>query len=115
MGRTELTLLIGSALFVAVIIGWTIHWFYERMRPAGPVASEEATARMRAAEAAQIAAEEQLEALQREARNTQSQLQAELEAAMAGLGNARREAESWHQEADAWRAEVEELRQKHGA
>lgn len=113
MGRTELTLLIGSALFVAVIIGWSIHWFYTRMRTTGPMASDEVVARMREAEAAQLAAEETLQDAQRAARNTESQLHAELDAAMTGLGNARREAESWHQEADAWRTEVEELRGNH--
>ncbi len=114
MGRTELTLIIGSALVVAVIIGWGLRWFYDRMRTTGPMASDEVVARMREAEATCRQAEEALAEAVRTARNTESQLQAELEAAMAGLGGARREAEAWQHEADAWRAEVEELRGKAG-
>ncbi len=113
MGRTELTLLIGSALVIAVILGWTIRWFYDRLRTSGPMASDEVIARMREAEAARRATEEELAEFQRNARNTESQLRAELDAAMAGLGNARRESENWRQEAEAWRAEVEELRGHH--
>jgi len=112
MGRTELTILIGSALFVAVIFGWLLRWFFDRMNTTGSVASDEAMARMREAEAASHQAWEELEALKHSARNTKTQLQAEIEAAMTGLGDARRESESWHQEAEAWRTEVEKLRAK---
>lgn len=110
MGRTELTLIIGSALVVAVILGWGLRWFFDRMNTTGPMAADDVVARMREAEAAQVVAEEHLAGVEQAARNTQSQLQAELDAAMTGLGGARREAESWRAESEAWRTEVEELR-----
>lgn len=110
MGRTELTLIIGSALVVAVIIGWTLRWFFDRMNTSGPMAADDVIARMREAEATQAVAEEQLAEAERHARSMESQMQAEVDAAMSGLGNARREAERWREESEAWRNEVEELR-----
>lgn len=110
MDRTDLTLIIGSALVVAVIVGWTLRWFFDRMNTTGPMASDEVVARMREAEAAQSVAEVHAEEVAGNARRTESQLHAELDAAMTGLGNARREAEQWRTEAEAWRTEVDELR-----
>lgn len=110
MGQTELTLVIGSALVVAVVVGWTLRWIFAKMNTSGPMASAEVTGRMREAEAAQEAAEAQLAEVTENARRMESQLNAELEAAMSGLGNARREAEAWREEAEAWRTETEEIR-----
>ena len=110
MDRTDLTLIIGSALVAAVIIGWTLRWFFDRMNTSGPMASDEVVARMREAEVAKTAAEARADEIEASARNTESQLNAELEAAMTGLGGARRESEQWRTEAEAWRTEVEELR-----
>jgi len=110
MDRTDLTLIIGSALVAALIIGWTVRWFFDRMNTTGPMASDEVVARMREAEAAQAAAESRADEIEVQARRTESQLHAELDAAMTGLGNARREAEQWRTDAEAWRAEVDELR-----
>lgn len=110
MDRTDLTLIIGSALVAAVIIGWTVRWFFDRMNTTGPMASDEVVARMREAEAAQADAERRASEIEAKARQTESQLNAELDAAMTGLGNARREAEQWRTDAAAWRAEVDELR-----
>lgn len=103
MDRTDLTLIVGSALVVAVIIGWSLRWLFDRMNTHGPMASDEVVARMREAEAAQAAAELRANEAETNARSTEAQLQAELEAAMTGLGAARREAEQW-------RTEVDELR-----
>lgn len=110
MDRTELTIIIGSALVVAVIIGWGLRWFFDRMNTTGPMASDEVVARMLNAEAAQAQAEAQLTEVQKNARGAERALTAELEAAMTGLGNARREAEQWRVESEAWRTEVDELR-----
>ncbi|MEE9454744.1 MAG: hypothetical protein V3V13_10230 [Paracoccaceae bacterium] len=110
MGQTDLTLIIGSALMVAFVIGWILRWFFDRMNTTGPMASSVVTARMRAAETAQSALETQLRQTQTDARNVEMRLQAELDAAMDGLGAARREAESWRSETEAWRHEVEEIR-----
>ena len=110
MDRTDLTLIIGSALVVAVIIGWSLRWLFDRMNTHGPMAADEVVARMREAEAAQAVAELRADEAETSARRTEAQLQAELEAAMTGLGAARREAEQWRSEAEAWRTEVDELR-----
>lgn len=110
MGRTELTLIIGSALVVAVIIGWGLRWFFDRLNTSGPMASDEVVARMKDAEANCESAQNTLNDALQAARNTEHRLNAELEAAMTGLGNARRESEAWKGEAEAWRTEVEELR-----
>lgn len=110
MGRIELTLIIGSALVVAVIIGWGLRWFFDKMNTSGPMASDVVVSRMRTAEAAQAEAEKTLEDVKQTARGAERRLEAELEAAMTGLGNARREAESWREEAEAWRTEVDDLR-----
>lgn len=113
MGQTELTLVIGSALVMAVVVGWTLRWIFAKMNTSGPMATSEVTARMREAEKAQEVAEKQLAEVEANARQVESQLNAELEAAMSGLGNARREAEAWREEADAWRTETEEVRHDH--
>lgn len=110
MDRTDLTLIIGSALVVAVIVGWSLRWFFDRMNTTGPMASDEVVARMREAEAAQAAAEAHADEIGTNARRSENQLRAELDAAMTGLGNARRESEQWRKEAEAWRTEVDELR-----
>ena len=110
MDRTDLTLIIGSALVVAVIFGWTLRWFFDRMNTTGPMASDEVVNRMREAEAAQASADSRAVEIEENARQRENQLHAELEAAMTGLGNARRESEQWRIDAEAWRAEVDELR-----
>ncbi|MHA1127647.1 MAG: hypothetical protein ACTSRN_01695 [Alphaproteobacteria bacterium] len=110
MDRTDLTLIIGSALVAAVIIGWTLRWFFDRMNTTGPMAADEVVARMREAEAAQVVAETHANEIETNARNSDKQLHAELDAAMTGLGAARRESEQWRTESEAWRTEVEELR-----
>jgi len=110
MDRTDLTLIIGSALVVAIIIGWTLRWFYDRMNTTGPMASDEVVTRMREAEAAQLVAENRANESEENTRRSENQLRAELDAAMTGLGNARRESEHWRTEAEAWRKEVDELR-----
>ncbi len=103
MGRTELILIIVAAIIIAVIIGWTLRWFFDRLNTSGPMASEEVVARMREAERAHQIAESNLAQTQIAARNMENQLRAEIEAAMDGLGEARREA-------SALRSEVEDLK-----
>lgn len=111
MGRTELTLVIGTALVVAVMVGWMLRWFVSKMNTTGPIADDEAMGRMHEAEAAREAAEEHAADVERQARQEIARLDAELDAAMSGLGNARREAEAWQTEAAAWRTETEEVRE----
>ena len=111
MGRTELTLVIGTALVLAVVVGWVLRWFVAKMNTTGPIASDEAMGRMREAEEARDAAEARLAQVEQEARQESARLNAEIEATMSGLRNARQEAEAWRNEAEAWRHETEEVRE----
>ncbi len=111
MGRTELTLVIGTALVVAVVLGWMLRWFVSKMNTTGPIASDEAMGRMREAEAARDAAEARIGEIEREARAEVARLNAELDATMSGLRTARQEAEDWKTQAEAWRHETEEIRE----
>ncbi len=111
MGRTELTLVIGTALVLAVIVGWMLRWFMAKMNTTGPIASDEAMGRMREAEEARDAAEARIVEIEREARQEVARLNAELDATMSGLRAARQEAEDWKVQAEAWRHETEEVRE----
>ncbi len=111
MGRTELTLVIGTALVIAVIAGWMLRLFVSKMNTTGPIASDEAMGRMREAEEARDAAEAQIGEIEQQARQEVARLTAELDATMSGLRNAREEAASWRNEAEAWRNETEEVRE----
>lgn len=95
MSRTELIILTSIILFVAFILGWVGSWVFNRMRQA--TTADLAELDMMASELAR-AEDERDQAIsylqQREAEltNTLSQTEAELHAAMEGLGEARREA-----------------------
>ena len=91
MGRNELIIGISCVLAIAFILGWLGRWLFDRLNSNSPLASDEAMQRL-------LEAEEQLEVREREFAATEaqyanaySQLEAELEAAMSGLGEARRE------------------------
>jgi chromosome segregation ATPase len=95
MNRTELTLLIAGSILLAVLIGWTLRWFFVRLTNAGshPAGSNELAARLHDAEEARDAAFAERDSAISELRNKLGQTEAELRAAMDGLGDARREAE----------------------
>lgn len=94
MSRTELIILTSIILFVAFILGWVGSWVFNRMRQV--TTADIAELDMMASELAR-AEDERDQAIsylqQREAEltNALSQTEAELHAAMEGLGEARRE------------------------
>lgn len=105
MNRTELTLLITGTLLLAMTLGWAMRWVYQRMTSAGsdPQTSTELAENLHLAEQDRDAAFAERDRAIGEMRNRLDQTEAELRAAMDGLGNARREAEEL-------RSEVERLR-----
>ena len=96
MNRTELIILTAVALFAAFALGWLAAWAFNRMR----TVTTEDIAELDQMASSLHAIEEERDTLQaqfakREAElsNRLGQTEAELSAAMEGLGVARREAE----------------------
>lgn len=94
MNRTELTVLIAAVILAAIAVGWALHWGFVKIRKAslGAGGDNEMASRLLQAEEARDAAFREAEASVNEMRNKLTQTEAELEAAMDGLSNARREA-----------------------
>lgn len=94
MNRTELTLIIAGTILLSVLIGWALHWGFHRIKGTslGSGGDNEMAARLHAAEEARDAAYTEANAAVEDMRRKLAQTEAELEAAMDGLSNARREA-----------------------
>ena len=96
MNRTEFIIVTAIILFVAFLLGWFAHWLIHRFTR---VASDEMSELDRMAQALHEAEETRDQAItylqKREAEmsNKLAQAEAELNAAMDGLGDARKEAE----------------------
>ena len=106
MNRTELTVLVAATFMVAILIGWILRWLYGRIGQAGletSGGSNELASRLHAAEEARDAAYQDRDQTVGDMKKRLVQTEAELKAAMDGLGDARREA-------DAIRRELAELR-----
>ena len=86
--------MIAAVIICAIAIGWGLHWGYTRVRQTslGHGGDNEIASRLLEAEKARDNAFGEAEATVTEMRNKLSQTEAELEAAMDGLSNARREA-----------------------
>ncbi len=96
MDRTDLSLVIAGALLAAVLIGWCLHWVYSlltRAPAAAPLDENSLVAALQEAERSRDEAIDRMESVERDLSNRLTQSQAELSAAMDGLGAARREAE----------------------
>lgn len=96
MNSTELTLAVAGTFLLAILIGWTLRWIFSRLNRSSTTVSagsNELAARLHTAEEARDAAFRERDDAVRELRNKLDQTEAELEAAMDGLGQARREAE----------------------
>lgn len=94
MDRQELTLIITAALFAAIVFGWVLRWIYSLLNPPAPpepIADTEWAEYAKSCETAREAAEARLNEVERDLSNRLTQTQAELSAAMEGLGDARRE------------------------
>ncbi|MDQ7080472.1 MAG: hypothetical protein Q9M41_07365 [Paracoccaceae bacterium] len=96
MGRTELVIITAVILFTAFLLGWLAHWLlqrFNRVETANVAELDHMASALHEAEEARDAALAQLEARESELVHELNQTRAELQAAMDGLGNARREAE----------------------
>lgn len=97
MSRTELILVMSTTLFAAFILGWLLRWAFSRLNRVNSVdvtEIDDLASRLHDAET-------ELE----DTRNRLVQNEHELQAAMDGLGHARREAEELH-------AQIKELQSK---
>lgn len=105
MNRTELTVLVASTFMIAILIGWVLRWLFSRINRSGLGGghSNDLAARLHASEEARDKAYSERDATVKDVQNRLAQTEAELSAAMEGLGNARREA-------DDLRRQIAELR-----
>lgn len=94
MDRDELVVLIALVLFSAFLVGWILRWAYGSMRRVnspnmGDV--DDLANRLHEAELQKDQSQQELNDLEWTLKNKLSQSEAELQAAMEGLGEARRE------------------------
>ncbi len=106
MNRTDLTLIIVSAIVIALVLGWSARWLFDRLNRLPHGAGEDGQDPLAAAEAARDAAEAELSRIQLEYASEYNQLKAELDATMDGLRSARQYAESLQAELDALQGEA---------
>ncbi len=85
MSRTELILVMSTTLFAAFVLGWLLRWAFGRLNQVNSVDVTEIDELASRLHDAEVALEE--------TRNALTQKEAELAAAMDGIGNARRETE----------------------
>jgi hypothetical protein len=97
MARTELVIIIAIAFFLTFLLGWVLRWAYGRVNSVntGSVNDiDDLATRLHLAEEERDEAISRLESREWELTNQISQAEAELSAAMGGLGEARRENEA---------------------
>ena len=95
MNRTELVVIIALAFFLTFLAGWLLRWAYGRLNSVNSVNVSEIddlAHRLHEAEEARDSAMTYLQQREWELTNQLTQTEAELAAAMDGLGAARREA-----------------------
>ena len=102
MNRTDLTLIIVSSIVIALVLGWSARWLFDRLYRVPHGADENGLDPLEAAKEAQGKAEAELKRIQLEYASEYNQVKAELEATMDGLRSAR-------QRADAAEAALESL------
>ncbi len=105
MNRTDLTLIIVSAIVIALVLGWSARWLFDRLNRVPHGADENGIDPIEAAEAARTKAEEELSRIQLEYASEYNQIKAELEATMEGLQSARQRSEALQDELDALKGE----------
>ena len=97
MSRTELTLALTITFLAAVLLGWFLRWGFSRinrMSLTGAGITNDLAARLHAAEEAQAEAIRDRDRTAGQYQNRLRETEAELAAAMDGLGAARREVET---------------------
>ncbi len=96
MGRTELVLITALILFAAFLLGWAGHWVFRRFNridTANVAELDHMASALHEAEETRDEAISYMQSREAELSGKLGQTQAELEAAMEGLGAARCEAE----------------------
>lgn len=94
MGRTELILLMALILFVAFAFGWLAHVLlrrFNRVDTSNVAELDQMASALHEAEEARDQAIEYMQGREAELSNYITQIEAELQASMDGLGEARRE------------------------
>lgn len=94
MNRTELIVIIAIILFLTFLIGWFLSWVYAKLKSINAVNINEIddlAKRLHEAEEARDQAMSYIQQRELELINQLTQSEAELSAAMEGLGAARRE------------------------
>ena len=105
MNRTDLTLIIVSAIVIALVIGWSARWLFDRLNHMPHGADENGKSPLEVAEDARYAAEAELARIQQEYASEYNQLKAELAATMDGLQMARQKSEHLQAKLDALESE----------
>ena len=94
MNRTDLTLIIVSAIVIALVLGWSARWLFDRLNRVPHGADENGLDPLEAAKEAQGKAESELKRIQLEYASEYNQVKAELDATMDGLRSARQRADA---------------------
>ncbi len=96
MNRTELIVVVSAVLLIAFMLGWSARWLlhkFNRVSTANVADLDHMASALHDAEEARDQAMAYVEDREAELTNRLSQTEAELETAMDGLGEARREAQ----------------------
>jgi len=106
MNHTDLTLIIVSAIVIALVLGWSARWLFDRLNRVPHGANDEGGNPIAAAEVAKAKAEAELKRIQLDYASEYNQLKAELAATMDGLRSARQRADAAEAELKALKAEA---------
>lgn len=106
MNRTDLTLIIVSSIVIALVLGWSARWLFDRLNHVPHGAGEDGLDPVEVAQEALAKAEAELSRIQLEYASEYNQLKAELEATMDGLRSARQRSEALQDELDAVRGDT---------
>lgn len=94
MNRTELVIIISVAFFLTFLAGWVLRWAYGRLNAVNSInvtEIDDLANRLHEAEEARDQAMTYIQQREWELTNQLTQTEAELKAAMEGLGEARRQ------------------------
>lgn len=105
MNRTDLTLIIVSSIVIALVLGWSARWLFDRLNRVPHGADDDGLDPIEVAEAARDEAEAELKRIQLEYASEYNQLKAELDATMDGLRSARQRADAAEAEQAARKGE----------
>ena len=105
MNRTDLTLIIVSAIVIALVLGWSARWLFDRLNHEPHGANDDGESPLDVAKKERDVAEAELARIQQEYASEYNQLKAELEATMDGLRNARQRAEALEADLEALKGE----------